>query len=71
MNTTVNQQLLYAHNKYKLQDLIENPHKYSKPNLELSLRSQILKYELGIPYLTDKQIKQLQDLCDPNRFNKT
>ena len=71
MNTTVDQSLLYAHNKYKLQDLIAHPDKYSNPNMELSLRSQILKYELGIPYLTDKQIKQLQDLCDPNRFNKS
>jgi hypothetical protein len=70
MNTTVNQSLLYAHNKYKLQDLIEHPDKYSIPNMELSLRSQILKYELGVPYLTSQQIKQLQDLCDPTRFKK-
>ena len=68
---TTKQQLLYAHNKYKLQALIEHPEKYSNPNLELFLRSQILQYELGVQYLNDKQIKKLQELCDPNRFNKT
>lgn len=74
MSTTTNkpirskEELLYEHRKNVLEDLEKNPHKYEQQNLELSLRGDILMYEMKLPYLTNAQIKKLQAQCNPNRF---